>query len=113
MARTEILVEDVPEKIRDLVVAEAKHRDVSINEMAVGILAAAYGVEREPSGRGFRGETGSNQFLLAVPEELRTAIRMHAARIGSTQRGVVIEQLAKHFGIDAPPTDRRRRTAAA
>lgn len=113
MARKEILIEDMPAELRSRIVGEAQERNVSINEVTVSILAAAYGVEREPSGRSFRGETGSNQIVLSVPSELRDAIRLHAARRGETMRSVVIETLGKNYGLDFPAEDRRRRDSAA
>lgn len=113
MAKVEILVEDIPEQLRSRLVADAQEANASINETAVAILAARYGVEREPSGRPFRGEAGSTQIVLSVPPELRDAIRLHAARKGEPMRAVVIEELAANYGLSIPAEDRRRRPSAA
>jgi hypothetical protein len=110
MARVEIVVQDVPVDLRAALVADAADRNISINETAVAILAATYGVPREPSTRPHRGESGSTQLLLTVPDSLRTAVRLHAARTGATMRGVVIKSLSDHYEIEAPDTGRRQRS---
>lgn len=110
--RVEIVVQSVPQDLRDLLVADAETRNISINEAAVSTLAERYGVEREPSTRPYRGESGSDQLLLSVPDDLRTAIRLHAARVGATMRGVVILALSEHYGIEADGIGRRPRTTA-
>lgn len=110
--RVEIVVQDIPETLRDVLVAAAADLDVSINEAAVSVLATKYGVEREPSTRPHRGGGTSTQLLLSVPEELRTALRLHAARTGKTMRGCVIETLSEHYNIDADDAGRRARTVA-
>lgn len=112
MSRVEIVVQDVPPDLREKLVADAEARNVSINEAAVAPLAEHFGVEREPSGRGFRGESGSSQLLLAVPDELRTAVRLMAARKGATIRGIVIDVLSDHYGLDNGSIGRRPRTTA-
>lgn len=112
MARVEIVVQDVPPELREVLVADAAERDISINETAVGILADHYGVERKPSTRAHRPPSGSTQLLLAVPDELRTALRLYAARTGATMRGAVIKVLSDHYGIPAPDAGRRARTVA-
>lgn len=99
-SRVEIVVQDVPAELRAALVADAAARNVSINEAAVAPLAEHFGVEREPSGRPHRGESGSTQLLLAVPDDLRQAIRLMAARKGATIRGIVIQVLSDHYGLD-------------
>jgi predicted HicB family RNase H-like nuclease len=108
----QIVVQDIPENLRDVLVADASDRDISINEAAVAALAEKYGVEREPSTRPHRGGGTSTQLLLSVPEELRTALRLHAARTGETIRGLVISVLSEGYGIAADDAGRRARTVA-
>lgn len=110
MARVEIVVQDVPVDLRAALVADAAERNISINEAAVAILASAYGIPREPSTRPHRGESGSTQLLLTVPDGLRSSIRLHAARTGATMRGVVIKALSDHYEIPAPDAGRRQRS---
>ncbi len=112
MERVEIVVQDIPQDLRAKLVEDAASRDISINEAAVGLLSEAYGVEREPSTRPHRGSRGSTQILLSVPDELRTAVRLHAAREGITMRGCVIRTLSEHYGIEPDGVERRPRTAA-
>lgn len=110
--RVEIVVQDIPEQLRDRLVLDAQERDVSINEAAVSILADKYGVERDPSTRPHRGGGVSSQLLLAMPVELRTAIRVHAAETGLTMRGVVMQALCEVYGLEAEGIERRPRSAA-
>lgn len=110
--RVEIVVQDIPQELRSAIIADAREQNVSINEVAVRILATAFGVEREPSGRPYRGESGSTQLLLAVPDALRTAVRLSSARRGATIRGIVIEVLSEHYSLPVDGVGRRPRTAA-
>lgn len=94
-----MIVAGVPIELKQLLVAEAKHRGVSINDHAAGILSAKFGVERSPSGVPFRPDHGSTRMMFGVPAELRTKIRVKAATDGTTMKDVVLEALADHFGF--------------
>lgn len=100
--RVEILIQNIPVDVRDALVADAATRDISINEAAVQILAKAYKIKREPSTRPHRGENGSSQILLVVPDELRTAVRVDAATRGVTIRSLVIDKIAKRYKVPVP-----------
>lgn len=106
----EIIARDVPAELVRLLVAEARHRNVTLQDHAVGILASAFGVRREPSGRAFiDGTTGSDTLILSVPAALRKKIRRRALDVDGTMRGVIIGALAEHFGLPAVPVGRRPR----
>lgn len=95
-----MIVSNVPPDLKNLLVGEARHRDVSINNHAASILCAAFGVEHVPTGVPFRPERGSTRMMFAVPAELRQKIRVKAAQEGSTMRAIIINALADHFGFD-------------
>lgn len=109
MSRVEIIVQAVPESLRDAITRDAESRDVSLNEAAVSVLADRFGVDREPSGAAFTGATASDTMLLSVPDELRRRIRLEAAAQGVTMRGTVLKTLAQHYGISGIDAHRRPR----
>lgn len=109
----DLIVQDVPQSVLRKLVTDAKRRDVSLVEAAVGILADQYGVTREPTGVGFRGEPTRATLLLAMPDDLHLAIKMAAARQkGVTMRGLIIDALAAHYGVKAAASQRRARGTA-
>jgi hypothetical protein len=112
----EIIVPDVPTAVWEALQADAEQRDVSRNEAAVSILAAKYGVTREPSQVRFRsrGELNPERPLqIVVPTKLRTKLRREAFRREATIRGLVIEALAEHYDIPFDSPQRRPRVSAA
>ncbi len=109
----EIIARDIPPEIMKLLAGEARHRDETIQERAVSIIAAELGVEREPSRRRFIPGSGNTDVLvLTVPRELRTKIRRRALQKDGTIRGVCLAAIASHFGLPEFPVGRRRRGKA-
>lgn len=107
-AKVEVIVRDIPVDVMGLLVAEARHRDVTVPEHAVSILAADFNVTRVASSLGFRRATDSNVLVMTVPAKLRHKVRRRAVDVGGTMRGVIVASLANHFGLEQP-TDRRPR----
>lgn len=96
-----------------LLAGEARHRDETIQERAVSILATEFELEREPSRRRFIDGAGDTDVLvLTVPRELRARIRRRALEREGTIRGVVCAAIASHFGQPDFPVGRRRRGTA-
>lgn len=112
--RKDLLVYDVPEEIRGALVADAAEQNVSINECAVSILASHYKVKHRPSGVPFTTESGGRNISIRGGAKLHRKIDIDRARRGGgTLRGIVLERLALHYGLDAPPIGRRpRRTTS-
>ena len=48
--RKDLLVFDVPSDIRDVLVADARDQNKSVNDTAIGIMAARYNVKHTSSG---------------------------------------------------------------
>lgn len=106
--RKDILVYDVPPKVRKALVADAKKKNISINDCALSILLADYGLEWSPSGMPFTGDDGSKNFAIRGGAELHQQIDMERAnRGGGTLRGVALEHLALHYGLKPEPIGRR------
>lgn len=110
-ARKSLLLTDVPPDLRKLLEGAARHKDTSINEEAVGILCAAYNIKHVPNTNGYvaynRG--GSDTLLLRGGASLHKAIGKDARKRGGTLRGVVLEKIALHFGLEPGPITRQPR----
>ena len=103
-----ILNEVLPEDIRKKLDEEAQEKDITLNDVAVSILAEHFEVESPLSGRQYRSM--ADQFKLRVSEHLHWKIRMSAALAGHTVRGTVLATIANHYGLEAiVPTRRPRR----
>lgn len=79
-----------------------------MNDRAVVALADHFGIEYTP-GHG-RFSKVVSQFKLRVPDDLHTAIRVRAAYLQQTVRGVALSVLAEYFGAKPIDPHRRRRT---
>jgi hypothetical protein len=109
----ELLVHDVPEKVMTKLTADARRRDVSINEAVNGVLADAYDFAREPSGAKFTG-IGRSTLVLDLPDELHRSIKVQAASTrGATMRGVIVMLLAAHYKVKGVTPGKRPRTTSA
>lgn len=103
-----IFNEVLPENVRLKLDADAKKQDVTMNDVAVEILAKHFELEVPISGRQYRPM--ADQFKLRVPEHLHWKIRMSAALAGHTVRGTVLATIASHYKLPAiTPTRRPRR----
>lgn len=108
----ELIVQDVPERVIARLTADARKRDVSVNDAAVGVLADRYAVQREPTGAKFTKPLTRPTLLLDMPDALHRKIKMAAAGTkGATMRGLIIQALAQHYKVAVPPPARRPRTS--
>lgn len=114
-------MQDVNPDTRRALINEARSQDVSINEVVVRILCAAYKVKHTPFVNGLRGHEGSPLKFTEVDETtkdlcIRGGAKLHrkisddARKRGGTLRGVVLERLNLHFSLPTEPIGRRPRT---
>ncbi len=108
--RRDILVQGVPNEIRKALVMDAKSRDLSINEVAVTILADRFKVKREPKTVPFANGDGHN-LTVRAGAAIHKKVAVEAAKRNGNLRGVVLESFALHYGIEPPPIGRRPRKA--
>jgi myo-inositol-1-phosphate synthase len=97
--------------LKDALVRETAQKGASLNDVAVGLLAEAFGVAYRPAGRKSALPGSSPVILLRMPEELKDAIRAEAARTGDTFNDLVLRTLAAELEI--PFKSNRRKEAMA
>jgi len=109
--RKDILVYDMPDEIREALVADAKEQNISINDAAVKILAKRFRVRFVSTGASYADGTAKN-LAVRAGESLHRKIDIERAKRSGTLRGIVLETLALHFNLTPPPVGRRRRRTA-
>jgi predicted HicB family RNase H-like nuclease len=109
----DLIVHDVPDRVLARLQADAKRRDVSVNEAVTSVLAGRYRAEHEPSGVKWQGPLTRTTLLLSMSDDLHRRIKVDAAgRKGVSMRGLIISALAEHYKIPAQSPQRRPRTTA-
>jgi len=101
---------DPPSAVREAVEADARARDVSLNDAVGEILARRYGLEWDSSGYPFSGTTGeAKDWGLRMPVALRDVIKAHAKALeGGTMRGCILLALSAHYDLPAQSPRKRR-----
>jgi myo-inositol-1-phosphate synthase len=100
-----------PSSLKGALVRETAKKGASLNDVAVGLLADAFGVDYRPTGRKSALPGSSPVILLRMPEELKDAISAEAARTGDTFNDLVLRTLAT--GLEIPFTSNRRKETMA
>ena len=88
-----------PFSLKEALVRETARRGASLNDVAVGILADAFGVDYVPTNRRSPLPGSSPVVLLRMPEELKTAIQAEASRLGSNTNDVILASLSDELGV--------------
>jgi myo-inositol-1-phosphate synthase len=90
----------MPTSLKGALVRETARLGANVNDVAVGILADAFGITHVPSGRRRKVLAGSTPVvLLRVPRELKDEIHAEAARSGSNANDVILAALAEGLGV--------------
>ena len=105
--RTSVLVR-APHSLKAALVRETARRGASLNDVAVGILAKAFGVSYAPTNRKSPLPGSSPVVLLRMPEELRTTIKAEASRLGANTNDIILASLSDELGV--PFESNRRRS---
>ncbi len=100
----------MPSSLKGALVRETARRGVSLNDVAVGLLAGYFEVAFTPSGRKSPLPGASPVVLLRVPSDLKHELEAEAGRTGSSVNEVIVTALAAGLGIPRP---RRRKEAMA
>lgn len=107
-----ILNEALDEALREQLDRDANAQDVTLNDAAGLILAAHYKLRWPLSDASYRPSTAA-RFKLRVPEAMHRKIRLDAARDQSTARGIVLNILSIHYGLEPVARHRRPRRMPA
>lgn len=110
--RKDILLYDIPPAIREALIGDARQQNISINDCALSILTADYKLKWEPSAKPFVEPSGSRNIAIRGGAKLHRKVDIERAQRGGTLRGVVLEHLAIHYGIEPEPIGRRASRAA-
>jgi myo-inositol-1-phosphate synthase len=95
--------------LKEALVRETARRGVSLNDVAVGLLAESFGIAYRPTGRRSALPGSSPVMLLRMPEELRDAVQAESEASGASVNDVVLRALSDELGI--PFASNRRRPA--
>src|SRR5207253_856788 len=91
---------------------ETARRGTSLNEVAVAILAGAFGVAYQPTGRRSPLPGASPVVLLRVPSELRHSLEAEARRAQSNVNDVILRALADALVVPIPSQPRKEAMAS-
>ncbi len=103
----------MPRPLKEALVRETARSASNVNDVAVGLLAASFGVSFEPSGRRRKVLAGGSPvILLRVSPELKHEIQAEAARSGANANDVILATLAEGLGIRARSNSKRKEAMA-
>jgi myo-inositol-1-phosphate synthase len=94
----------LPPGIKEHLAAEASRRRASLNDVAVGLLAASFGVAFEQSGRTGRPSGRGRSLLLRMPVQLKERLQERAAQRRRTLNELIVETLAERLGLRGEET---------
>jgi myo-inositol-1-phosphate synthase len=97
-----------PAALKGALVRETARRETSLNDVAVGMLADAFGVPYTPTGRRSALPGASPVVLLRMPDTLKREIQAEAFRSSTNANDVIVRTLADGLGI--PHESRSRRS---
>ena len=93
----------MPAPLKGALVRESARRGSNVNDVAAGILADAFGIVYQPSGRRRKVLAGSSPvLLLRVPPELKDAVHAEASRRDSNANDVILAALSDGLGVPEP-----------
>jgi myo-inositol-1-phosphate synthase len=92
----------MPRTLKRRLAREVARRESTLNDVAVDLLAAEFGVEFTPSGRrgSVPGDTGA--VLLRVPPELKRKLDEAARQRGASKNKVIVASLSERLGVSPP-----------
>ncbi|HSL66271.1 MAG TPA: inositol-3-phosphate synthase [Gaiellaceae bacterium] len=90
----------MPASLKERLAAETAARGTSLNDVAVGLLAAAFGVAFDPSGRrGAPPRSGRGEVLLRMPPALKDRLARRASERKRNVNDLIVETLSERLGI--------------
>jgi myo-inositol-1-phosphate synthase len=97
--RSSVLVR-LPAALKERLADEVASSGTGLNDLAISILAARYGVPFTPSGRRSTAPRGRGDVLLRMPQELKEKLTRGAAECRRSTNDLIVETLAERLGVD-------------
>jgi myo-inositol-1-phosphate synthase len=97
MDRVDVLVR-MPNELKRRLAEEVEARSSNLNDVAVEMLAARFGIPFEPTGRKGNPRPGGAEVLLRMPPDLKTRLRERAADRRRTTNDLIVETLTERLG---------------
>jgi myo-inositol-1-phosphate synthase len=108
--RTDVLVR-LPAELKRRLADEVAARGSNLNDVAVEILAARFGIPFEPTGRRGAPRPSGRGVLLRMPRALKERLRDRAASRRRTTNELIVETLSERLGLAG--TERGKEEMAA
>jgi len=89
----------MPGELKERLAVEVARTGASLNDVAVGILAARFGVVFEPSGRPGTPPGRGRSVLLRMPAELKVKLQARASQRRRNVNELIVETLAERLGL--------------
>jgi myo-inositol-1-phosphate synthase len=89
----------MPPELKERLGAEVAATGASLNDVAVGALAAAFGTSFEPSGRPGSQPGSSGSVVLRMPPELKERLHSRARARRRTVNELIVETLSERLGL--------------
>jgi myo-inositol-1-phosphate synthase len=99
LAQRSTLFVRLPQPLKQRLADEAARTGRSLNDIAVGLLAASVAVHFEPSGRSGSKAHGGNEVLLRMPAELKQRLALRAEERRRTRNELIVETLSERLGL--------------
>lgn len=95
-------VSEVPDAIRDAVLAEARQRDVSLGSLVVEIVGRCHGIDLPATGRMRQGTTGEPPWVIRMPFNLLVRLIRAQGKGGRLAKSrLILACLADHYDLPA------------
>ena len=95
----------MPDELKRRLTDEVAARGSNLNDVAVQILAARFGVSFRPTGRKGSPRAAGSDVLLRMPAALKEKLRARAADRKRTTNQLIVETLAERLGLETKERD--------
>jgi myo-inositol-1-phosphate synthase len=107
--RSTVLVR-LPAALKERLAEEAEATGQSLNDVAVGSLAARFAVPYTPTGRRAAAPRATGDVLLRMPPELKDKLARRASERRRSTNDLIVETLAERLGVTTERTPRMAQT---
>jgi myo-inositol-1-phosphate synthase len=98
----------MPGELKEKLAEEVARAGASLNDIAVGILAARFAVPFEPSGRKGSPPKAKGDVLLRMPAALKEKLQTRASERGRGLNDLIVEILGERLGAAGPSRRKER-----